>query len=76
MKLFDIANQFCKVCTWKTLALLKCCLLSLGILIGLCLPKEWTIVVLCVFGMIFVITYIPLMVKFFTFIKKNKKSNY
>ena len=39
MKLFDAANQYCRESDWKTLAMLKFCLLSLGMAIGVLLPE-------------------------------------
>ncbi|MGN0777905.1 MAG: permease of phosphate ABC transporter [Aristaeellaceae bacterium] len=65
MKLFDIANRYCRESTWKTLAVLKFCLLSLGIVIGVLLPQSCKVPVLIIFGIIFVVTYVPLMAKLF-----------
>ena len=35
MKLFELANQYCKESTWKTMAMLKFCLIAMGIAIGM-----------------------------------------
>ena len=35
MKLFKIADQYCKESTWKTLALVKFCLFSMGLMAGM-----------------------------------------
>ena len=40
MKLFQVADRYCKESNWKTLALLKICLFSIGVMIGILLPKE------------------------------------
>lgn len=39
-KLFGWAEDYLKVCTWKDMALLKFCLGSLGVLIGLQVPQK------------------------------------
>ena len=33
MKLFDVADRYCKESSWKTLALLKFCLFSIGLIV-------------------------------------------
>ena len=40
MKLFDVADRYCKESSWKTLALLKFCLFSIGLMVGMQVPKE------------------------------------
>lgn len=64
MKLFDRANRYCTESNWKTLAALKFCLFSLGIIVGVLLPEGCKIPVLVVFGIVFLVTYVPLMAKF------------
>lgn len=64
MKLFDKANRYCRESTWKTLAALKFCLFSIGIIVGVLLPEACKTPVLVIFGVVFVVTYIPLMAKF------------
>lgn len=63
MKLFKIANQYCEESDWKTIAALKFCLLSLGIVIGALLPKKARVPVVCASVAVFVATYLPLMGK-------------
>lgn len=70
MKLFDVANRYCKESTWKTLATLKFCLFSLGIIVGVILPAAWKVPVLIIFGVVFLATYLPLMAKLFMLWKK------
>lgn len=65
MKLFETANRYCRESTWKTLAALKFCLFSLGVIVGVLLPQTWKVPVLIIFGIIFVVTYVPLMAKLF-----------
>ena len=40
MKLFQVADRYCKESSWKTLALLKICLFSIGVMVGMLVPKE------------------------------------
>lgn len=63
-KLFECANQYVKESDWKDLALLKFCLCAMGIMIGLCIPKEKRKYPFLVAGIVFAATYVPLMVKF------------
>ena len=71
MKLFEVANKYCKESNWKTLALVKFCLFSIGIIVGVLLPESLKIPVIIIFSIIFLITYIPLMTKFFKLWKNN-----
>lgn len=64
MKLFEVANKYCKESDWKILAMVKFCLFSMGIMVGVLLPDRFRNVVLIIFGVVFITTYIPLMSKF------------
>ena len=70
MKLFDAANQYCRESDWKTLAMLKFCLLALGIAVGVLLPEGIKTPVLAVCAVVFVVTYIPLMRKLILLLKR------
>lgn len=63
-KLFACANQYVKESDWKDLALIKFCLCAIGVMIGLSIPREKRKYPFLVAGIVFVATYIPLMVKF------------
>lgn len=63
-KLFVCADQYVKESDWKDLALVKFCLCAVGIMIGLMVPKEKKKYPFIIALTVFVITYIPLMVKF------------
>lgn len=65
MKLFKVADQYCKESTWTTLALVKFCLFSMGLMAGLKIPKNKKKMFYTVSGTVFIMTYIPLMAKFF-----------
>lgn len=73
MKLFDVANKYCKESDWKILAMVKFCLFSMGIMVGVLLPDRFRNVVLIIFGVIFIATYIPLMSKFFKLWKEENR---
>ena len=64
-KLFDAADMYLRQSNWKDLALVKFCLAAAGTLLGMQVPKEKRKAVMVLAGGIFVVTYIPLMVKFF-----------
>ena len=64
-KLFDAANRYIETSDWKIIAVLKFCLISLGMMIGMIIKKkDKKPVFLAVLG-VFILTYIPLMVKFY-----------
>lgn len=65
MKLFRIADRYCRESSWKTLALLKICLFSIGIIVGILIPKERKKIIMGAGAAAFLATYIPLMGKFF-----------
>ena len=64
-KLFDAANRYIETSDWKTIAVLKFCLISLGMIIGMAIDKKDRRPVF--FGALGVFTaaYIPLMAKFY-----------
>ncbi len=64
MRLFEAADQYIKESDWKTIALLKICLLALGVLIGMQVPKEKRKIVFGIGGLVFLATYVPLITKF------------
>lgn len=63
MRLLELANEYCKESDWKTLAVLKICLLSLGVMAGMQVPKKYRKRVCCVCGVVFAASYLPLMAK-------------
>ena len=64
-KLFDAANRYIETSDWKTIAVLKFCLISLGMMIGMAIDKkDRKPVFLGALG-VFTATYIPLMAKFY-----------
>ena len=72
-KMFKCANQYVKDSDWKDLALLKICLCSLGVMIGLSIPKEKRKYPLLVAGIVFAATCFPLMVKYIKIVVKASR---
>ena len=64
-KLFEAANRYIETSDWKIFAVLKFCLISLGMMIGMLIKPEHKKKVLTGAAVLFVATYIPLMVKFY-----------
>ncbi|WP_029319631.1 hypothetical protein [Butyrivibrio sp. AE3004] len=64
-KLFDAANRYVRSSDWKIIAVLKFCLISLGIMLGMLVKPCNRKRVCAVASLTFLATYIPLMMKFF-----------
>ncbi|MBP3283882.1 MAG: permease of phosphate ABC transporter [Clostridia bacterium] len=65
MKLIDKGMRFAKEMTVLDFAMLKFCMFSIGVIVALLLPESVKQIVLGIAIFVFVITYFPLMVKFF-----------
>ena len=63
-KLFACANAYQATRDWKMVAVLKFCLLALGLLLGLCVPARHKKKAAIAGGVVFALTYIPLMTDF------------
>ena len=64
-KLFAAAHRYVETSDWKIIAVLKFCLISLGLMAGMQIrPEHRKPVFLGALGT-FIVTYIPLMAKFF-----------
>lgn len=64
MKLLDAADIYLSRCKWQDMALLKCCLCAMGIIFGMSLPKKGRKFFWIVAPLVFVVTCVPLMMKF------------
>ena len=62
--LFAGADEYLQNSDWKDIAVLKLCLLSLGLLAGMQLPEKHRKTARVAAVVIFVATYLPLMTKF------------
>ncbi|MEG2193083.1 MAG: permease of phosphate ABC transporter [Oscillospiraceae bacterium] len=74
LKLIDKGEKYLKTMRWYDLGFLKVCLLSLGMMLGLCVKDKHKKPCFIVCTCIFVGTYIPAMARFifFLFHKKSK----
>lgn len=71
--LFCYADRYIKKSSWKDLALIKFCLFSIGILVGIGIPKKNRKFAGIIAAAVFAVTYIPLMVKFIAVVRENGK---
>ena len=71
-KLFDAADRYLKQATWKDLALVKFCLVSIGLMAGLQIPKKHRKPVTVGAFLVFLVTYITLMADFFRILFKKE----
>lgn len=75
MKLLEYGNQYAKESDWKDFALVKFCLCSMGIMIGTQVTPKHRKRVIALSAMVFLITYIPLMAKFFKIVFEKNHEN-
>ncbi len=72
-RLIGIGNRYIEESDWKVITVLKFCLLSLGILIGIKTPRRHRRTTAKVCVVVFLATYIPLMIKLlWTAVRKEK----
>lgn len=67
-RLFDHADKYLKKSDWKDLSMIKFCLFSMGLLAGTCISEKKKGPARAIAAIVFVVTYIPLMAKFFAVI--------
>ena len=72
-KLFCYADRYIKKSGWKDLAMIKFCLFSMGILAGMRIPEKNRKQAGWIAAAVFAVTYIPLMVKFFSVIAEKEE---
>ena len=70
-KLFYYADKYLEKSDWKDLDMIKFCLFSIGILAGIKIPAKNKKKAGMVASVLFAITYIPLMAKFFAVIAEK-----
>ena len=62
-KLLAIGNAYASESTWLDFALVKFCLFALGLIAGVCAPKQHKKSIILASLLVFAATYIPLMAK-------------
>jgi hypothetical protein len=72
-KLFESANRYMKESDWKDLSLIKFCLCSAGVLIGIATPMRYKKIAGIAAGVIFTATYEPLMEKYFRILTEDEE---
>ena len=70
-KLFEVADRYIETSDWKIIAILKFCLISLGVMLGMGVRKKHKKPVLIAAAIVFTATYIPLMVKFYKIYRES-----
>ncbi len=63
-RIFASADEFLRQSGWKDIAVLKFCLLSLGLLAGMQIAEKCKKSARIAASVVFAITYVPLMVKY------------
>jgi len=71
-KLFESADKYLAESDWKDLTLIKFCLFAVGILIGVHVLEKDKKAVKIIAAVVFLATYIPLMVKYFRILLEKK----
>ena len=65
--IFACADRYLQSRDWKMVAVLKFCLGSLGMLLGLLIPGKHKKTAAAAAGTVFCLTYVPLMADFLSF---------
>ena len=63
-RLTDAADRFLRASSWTDIAVLKFCLMALGVLMGLAIPARKKKPAAWAAALVFLATYVPLMGKF------------
>lgn len=71
-RLFYYAEKYIAKSDWKDWAMLKFCLFAMGILAGMQIPEKNKKQAGWVAAAVFVVTYIPLMAKFFLVMREGE----
>ena len=72
--LMDAADRYLRDCTWKDIAVLKFCLLALGVLLGIEVPARKKTASAWAASLVFVGTYVPLMSKFLPYLLHGRET--
>ena len=73
-RLMDAVDRYLRDCTWKDIAVLKFCLLALGVMLGIAVPARKKTVSAWLASLVFVGTYVPLMGKFLPYLLNGREA--
>lgn len=74
-KLLEYGNEFARQSTWKDFALVKICLLAMGLMWGMALPKKAKKPAVFVAVAAFAATYVPLILKLLRVVNECRQKN-
>lgn len=72
-KLFELGNRYVEQSDWTDFAFVKLCLGAMGVMIGVCIPKENKKTTQAIAGTVFGVTYVILMRRMIGVILKMKE---
>lgn len=72
-RLLEAANRYIETSDWKIIAVLKFCLISLGLMAGVQIKAEHKKPVFLGALGVFLVTYVPLMAKFYRVFTEKAK---
>ena len=75
-KLIELGNLYASKSDWKDFALVKFCLFSMGLLIGINAPKKHQKTVTVLSALVFAVTYVPLMSKLLRIAAEREQYKY
>lgn len=64
MNIFAMTDSYCQTLDWKKLSLFKLCCIAFGVVLGLLVPEKHKKSVLIASLVLFLTSYVPLMVGF------------
>jgi len=70
--LFKLADQYLAESDWKDLALVKCCLCAMGVMIGVNIPAKHRTAAASIAAGAFAASYLPLMTKLFRIARQEE----
>ena len=73
-RLMDAVDRYLRDCTWKDIAVLKFCLLALGVMLGIAVAARKKTVSVWLASLVCVGTYVPLMGKFLPYLLSGREA--
>lgn len=73
-RLLEAADDYMKDCNWLDVSMIKLCLCSIGVMIGVFVPKKKRKCVFAAAFLLFAVTYVPLMMKFLPYLTGKMKA--